>query len=239
MTDMDDTTVRRYGGSFFETFRMLMGKVEAGDTVRWDSKRFIETFRMLMSKGKAGDFFAYSDVGKMRTAEFANTVALINQGYYETESGKKITFPSDAPMQQGTVFYDREFHVDAPKRGKTVVEVVNEDCLLTATRLARQGHRAAVLNMANRWNPGGGVLRGASAQEETLFRRTNLFRSLYQFASYASFYGLPMSACQYPLDSNFGGIYTPDAVLFREGGDKTGMRSWTNPCDFRSSPWRQ
>jgi uncharacterized protein (TIGR02452 family) len=56
---------------------------------------------------------------------------------------------------------------------------------------------------------------GAGAQEENLFRRSNLFQSLYQFAPFAGEYGLRKSNYQYPLDRNFGGIYTPDAIVFR------------------------
>ena len=69
--------------------------------------------------------------------------------------------------------------------------------------------------MASRQNPGGGVQNGAGAQEENLFRRTNLFQSLYQFAPFASNFGLHKSKHQYPLDRNFGGIYTPHATVFR------------------------
>lgn len=75
--------------------------------------------------------------------------------------------------------------------------------------------------MASRRNPGGGVLGGAGAQEENLFRRTNLFQSMYQFADYANMYGLNARKEQYPLERNFGGIYTPDAIVFR-GEEKSG-----------------
>ena len=56
----------------------------------------------------------------------------------------------------------------------TIVEVQNIDCLYAGTQLKEQGYNPAVLNMASRRNPGGGVVTGAGAQEETLFRRTNL-----------------------------------------------------------------
>ena len=98
---------------------------------------------------------------------------------------------------------------------KTIVKIENIDCLLAAEKPLNDGYHPAVLNMASRQNPGGGVQTGAGAQEENLFRRTNLFQSLYQFTPYASNFGLYKSKYQYPLDRNFGGIYTPHAIVFR------------------------
>jgi len=121
-----------------------------------------------------------------------------------------------------TVFYEREIHMGdvAQCDEPSIVEVQNIDCLYAGVQLKEQGYNPAVLNMASRRNPGGGVATGAGAQEETLFRRTTLFRSLYQFAPYAEQYGIKCSHQQYPLDRNFGGIYTPDAIYFRESEKK-------------------
>ena len=60
----------------------------------------------------------------------------------------------------------------------TIVKVENVDCLVAAERLLKEGYHPAILNMASRQNPGGGVQTGAGAQEENLFRRSNLFQSL-------------------------------------------------------------
>lgn len=58
-------------------------------------------------------------------------------------------------------------------------------------------------------------MNGARAQEETIFRRTNLFRSLYQFMYFADSFNIQKNRRQYPMDRNFGGIYTPYATVFR------------------------
>ena len=190
-------------------------------TVSWNAETdFLSKYRALMEKVKAGDERAYQKVKELRSKEFKNTVEIVNQGCYITENGERYDFPSDATMILNTSFYAHEL---LPTSGiaagdvPTVVEVHNMDCLLAAMQLQEQGFHPAVLNMASRRNPGGGVTTGAGAQEETLFRRTNLFRSLYQFAPYAGLYGLEVHRFQYPLDPNFGGIYTPDAICFREG----------------------
>ena len=191
----------------------------SGHPVRtWDSETdFLEKYRSLMERVKKGDPDAYYKVKELRTKEFRNTVEIVNQRHYVTENGTEYVFPDDSEMMRKTVFYEQEIHLPYGKIGNdpTIVEVQNIDCLYAGVQLKKQGYNPAVLNMASRRNPGGGVATGAGAQEETLFRRTNLFRSLYQFASYSEQYGIKPSRYQYPLDRNFGGIYTPDAIYFR------------------------
>ncbi len=192
-------------------------------TITWDSEKdFLVDYRILMERVRHKDPDAYSLVKKLRVTEFRNTIDLVNQGHYTTESGKHVIFPSDKEMMRKTVFYEHEFHVDdAPQNSETtLVEIQNIDCLYAGVQLKEQGYNPAVLNMASRSNPGGGVTTGAGAQEETLFRRTNLFRSLYQFAPYARQYAIAPSRHQYPMDRNYGGVYTPDAVYFRENEQK-------------------
>ncbi len=180
----------------------------------WDSRQFLAECAALQQNG--GKYVDYDKMRTLRVNEYCNTIELVNRGCYVTESGTKVTFDDPSAMESGTAFYDREFTVDCPPVGHTPIEVVNEDCLVECVKLAEEGYNPAVLNMASRRNPGGGVTRGAGAQEETLFRRTNLFRSLYQFASYASQYGVTKQTPQYPLHPDFGGIYTPDVTIFRE-----------------------
>ncbi|KAM7196268.1 tigr02452 family [Naviculisporaceae sp. PSN 640] len=56
--------------------------------------------------------------------------------------------------------------------------------------------------MASPLRPGGGVLSGATSQEESLCRRTTLYPSLRD-----EFYRLP----------EVGGVYTPDVLVFNSG----------------------
>ena len=191
--------------------------------ITWNPETdFLVYYRQLMNSVKAGSQSAYYQVKELRTKEFRNTVDIVNQGRYTTETGKDFLFPSDEEMMRHTVFYEQEIHLPktAQRDEPTIVEVQNIDCLYAGAQLKEQGYNPAILNMASRRNPGGGVTTGAGAQEETLFRRTNLFRSLYQFAPYAALYGIRPSRHQYPLDRNFGGIYTPDALYFRESEQK-------------------
>ncbi len=197
----------------------------------WDpEKDFLSEYRTLLQAVKNGSSTAYVSIKELRVEEFQNTVNIVNQGCYETATGNRYVFPDDSAMMRNTVFYEKE--IVAPTipcvESGTVVEVQNTDCLYAALRLKGLGYNPAVLNMASRRNPGGGVASGAGAQEETLFRRTNLFRSLYQFAPFALQYGIAPSQKQYPLDRDFGGIYTPNAIYFRDSEEK-GFALLENP----------
>ncbi|MEO6303829.1 MAG: TIGR02452 family protein [Bacteroidia bacterium] len=82
----------------------------------------------------------------------------------------------------------------------TLVSVINKDCVEVANELSLSG-KTCMLNMANAVNRGGGVERGAMAQEEELCRRSNLW------------YGLRPS--YYPM-INDEFIYTKNVKFFRD-----------------------
>jgi uncharacterized protein (TIGR02452 family) len=90
-----------------------------------------------------------------------------------------------------------------------------------------------VLNMASAKNPGGGVHGGAGAQEEYLFRCSDYYRFLYQYASkFDSYtnYKIPRNPRHcYPL-GEFGGIYSHGVTIFRD--------TQANGYQLIDSPWR-
>lgn len=109
----------------------------------------------------------------------------------------------------------------------TKLSVVNNDCLVVGKQMQDEGLNPAVLNMASAYRPGGGVLNGARAQEECIFRRSNLFMSLYLFdrqmydmviePNMDGMYDLSFIKQGYPMDENFGGIYSDDVTVFKDG----------------------
>lgn len=92
--------------------------------------------------------------------------------------------------------------------------------LLAAYRYADNNIKTAVLNFANPLEPGGGVLRGASAQEEYLCRASNLYPCLKsnQASRYYEYHKKIHQTNQY--NSVFLGtdmlIYSPKITFFRE-----------------------
>jgi uncharacterized protein (TIGR02452 family) len=121
-------------------------------------------------------------------------------------------------MLKGTKFYSKGIklnHKELPTYDNCEVRVIDIDCLYEAEKLMHEGLRPAVLNMASFHTPGGGVERGSAAQEESIFRRTNIFRSLYQFHSIGENYKIQQLDERYPLEMNYGAIYTPNVMVFK------------------------
>lgn len=72
-----------------------------------------------------------------------------------------------------------------------------------ALQLQSPGSKVAVLNFASPKNPGGGFLKGASAQEENLCLRSTLFPAI----TIKKFHPMPVVSC----------LYTSDICVFRDG----------------------
>ena len=195
--------------------------MEVPPPCRWRADSWKQSFESTVSRAANEDI--RETLYKLRGSVFQNTLSIVRNGGYLSERGSDVRLPNPEAMMAGTCFYadEQPSCKEMPAKQHTEVEVLEEDCLLAANLLKKSGFNPAVLNMASRRNPGGGVLTGAGAQEENLFRRTNLCLSMYQFASYAEEYGLLKSENQYPLDPDFGGVYTPDACVFR-GLEKEG-----------------
>ena len=81
-----------------------------------------------------------------------------------------------------------------------------------------KGNRVAVLNFASAANPGGGVVKGAGAQEECLCRCSTLYFDLDVPEMWEGFYS-PHRAEGNPLH-NDDIIYTPDVIVFKSDTDK-------------------
>lgn len=79
--------------------------------------------------------------------------------------------------------------------GKVLVEPIDT---VSALQKYSQTGKTCVLNMASAKRPGGGVERGATAQEESLFRCSNLWDSISK-----DFYPLKTDECLYTNNAKF------------------------------------
>jgi uncharacterized protein (TIGR02452 family) len=186
-------------------------KSKSPDFVLWDDVQWQLYYRKAINNGD------YLLASLLRADVFQNTLMAIKKGIYKANNGNVVSLQLSNDIAHNTHFYNHEFSptVKYAQRYATQMTVVNGDCLEYACKVSKIEADVCVLNMASRRNPGGGVINGADAQEEYLFRCTDYYRSLYQYTSYAHEYGLNQSQYQYPLDVNFGGIFSPDVTVFR------------------------
>lgn len=96
-----------------------------------------------------------------------------------------------------------------------------------ANAYTRLGLRTAVLNFASASNPGGGVVNGSSAQEESLCRCSTLYFCLNTQELWDRFY-TPHRKERNPLH-NDDCIYTPGVTVFKSDTDEPKLlpeRAW-------------
>ena len=186
----------------------------------WDSKKWLKDFNRADTQfsNQIDLFSGYNTKKDLRRVVFESTLKITVDAEYHTE--KKVTLNKDNDFQnviKNSVFYDDTTSLITSTATKypTQFSVIDADCLEVANLLRKMGKKPVVLNMANAKTPGGGVLGGAGAQEENLFRRSNMHLSLYQYADFALKYDIPKnSSFQYPLSAS-GGIYSKGITVFR------------------------
>lgn len=106
---------------------------------------------------------------------------------YKTEESQKYVYTS--------------FYIFPLIYNHTSIEVTPEDTIVAGLRLKSKGMNPLLLNFANDIHPGGGVEHGCGAQEESLFRRTNLYNTL--------------KTTYYPIRANEA-VYSPNVTVFRD-----------------------
>lgn len=116
--------------------------------------------------------------------------------------------------QESTKYYAPDEYPErkAAEIRRTEVNVTAERTLAAAKRLSEKhsGKRIAVLNFASATNPGGGVTKGSSAQEEALCRCSTLYPCLKTNELYGQFYS--MHKALHDTRYTDACIYTPGIV---------------------------
>lgn len=143
-------------------------------------------------------------------------------------SGEKtdVNLGDREALLRGTKAYKEPFDVCSVQAqyGDTDTGCINADCIDVAYSLIQKGMNPAILNFADRLNPCGKYSAGSRAQEESLCRASTLSQSLYQFGSLRRAdvreAEVPVITGVYPMDTGFGGIYSPGVVFFRNGMDR-------------------
>lgn len=163
-----------------------------------------------------------------RKAVATQTMAIMEQGYYETagvrvEIGKRQEYSKAnslllTPSQAGALL--EGYEKDSACPGTAVSDAVQETTYAVCNcgtvdailELVSQGKQAAVLNFASAKNPGGGFLNGAMAQEESLAASGCLYETQIIHEDYYK----NNRACGTMMYTDHA-IYSPDVVFFRDG----------------------
>lgn len=187
-----------------------------------------ERMKTLMRSGRFGPRRACKEVYHDNAQLFRQW----REGTSDLDFGDYDRFLSD------TRLYTDEYSVADVGTTYAVTETgcINCDCVDVAQRLIAMGYDPAILNLASAKSPGGGYHEGFAAQEESLCHSSTLSVSLYQYGSprykHIRESGVPVKPVGYPLDINFGGVYTPNVTFFRGGKSQFfAMREQPFSCD--------
>ncbi len=113
-----------------------------------------------------------------------------------------------------TVFYPADDYPELPEpKGEGKVSVTKSKTFQAAMEQNRRhpGQRIAVLNFASPTNPGGGVKRGSSAQEESLCRCSTLYPTIDRHWLWDKYY-TPNRNAHDPVGTD-ACIYSPGVVI--------------------------
>ena len=189
---------------------------------------FAERMQVMMKTGRFGENNARKEV-------YNENLKLFHKWQ---EGSSDIDFGEYQAFLDGDKLYKAVY--DVTGMGETYPETqtgcINMDCVDVAERLIAQGYHCAILNLASAKRSSGGYREGMGAQEESLCRSSNLSLSLYQYTDHkyvnARESGVPQKEIGYPLNLNYGGIYTQNATFFRNNRDKFyTLRDTTIKCD--------
>lgn len=155
---------------------------------------------------------------RMNKRERLASIFQDTQQFYSTES---MLVASVESSRKNTVLFDEgkapAFPSVAARAGE--VTVTRSRSYEAAVRLTRQypGKRIVVLNFASATNPGGGVVHGSSAQEESLCRCSTLYPTLDQGFLWKEYYNVNRASAN--VLHTDACIYSPDIVICKTDDD--------------------
>jgi uncharacterized protein (TIGR02452 family) len=153
-----------------------------------------------------------------------SAVEAARMGHYQTRDGQRIDWKQQVEAARAAKLSIRP-NDELPRHASTAhavtrVQVANETTLGAARRLVDSGHRPLALNFANGGEPGGGFLRGALAQEETLCRSSALYLTLEGDPMYDAHGKRPKP------DATDWAIYSPRVPVFRTDAGEELAHPW-------------
>jgi uncharacterized protein (TIGR02452 family) len=146
-----------------------------------------------------------------------NAVIFKDTEYMYRTNNELMTAVEQSKYKQKLILEDDiiDLVVEKSKLGKVMVS--GKRTLEASELYAKQGKKVCVLNFASATNPGGGVVYGSSAQEESICRCSTLYPCLDSKNMWEQFY-VPHRRAENPLYNN-DCIYTPEVKVFKKDTD--------------------
>jgi uncharacterized protein (TIGR02452 family) len=177
----------------------------------WDESSWIQEFNAI--KALSDKTERKIGLRRLRSIVYKSTIDIVNNGYYTISNGVMVELPK---ISNYAYLYNGDARITSNLPSyNTQYGIVSLDSVDAGNQLIALGYNPAVLNMACEDGPGGGVIGGCYGQEESLFRRTDLFKHMYPFSNHAEEYGLKREERQYPLKGSNCGVYVHNAIVFR------------------------
>lgn len=153
---------------------------------------------------------------------FTETMNIVKSGSYVIEGDAKLLELSMEEMSGAEVFTEERVHeicdnLSVREFYDGIVHVDNMDSFEAARQLDKEGSaddKVLVLNFANPVRPGGGVRRGAKAQEEDLCRKSSLLLSLESKDAYPYYQQHRARKSDFATDAM---ILSPNVEIIRDG----------------------
>lgn len=158
------------------------------------TQAFFKEWRIIM--GREENVLIFQD-----TERLSKTNGKLNTDLKASASGQKLILETDALEKTNLNIYDEPAKV-----------IVSKKRTFEAAKAYRD-NKVAVHNFASASNPGGGVVRGSTAQEECLCRCSYLYLCLNSPDMWDGFY-TPHKQARNPLH-NDDIIYTPEVTVFK------------------------
>ncbi|WP_414756446.1 TIGR02452 family protein [Anabaena sp. CCY 9910] len=175
-----------------------------------------------------------------RIAIAENTLNILNMGNYLCADGNQVDISHELEQclyltkcysPENLAKIETKVLNSLPRFSATEFLVRNETTLMGAERIVKSEkfQQVGVLNFASAKNPGGGFIRGAQAQEESLARSSALYKSLLKCPEYYNFHRHERSL----LYSDWM-IYSPICPVFKN--DDGELLAQPYIVDFITSP---
>jgi uncharacterized protein (TIGR02452 family) len=168
---------------------------------------------------------------RARIAE--DTLNKLKAGWYDPHEGPRISLEDDVTFcKDNSVLYTEDDLQNTKKLISTINETGSTSSTTSTTSyatievrhcttlqaaqslVAEMGEdRVGVLNFASAKNPGGGFLRGAQAQEESIARSSSLYLALTQALFFNGYYGYNRRGKKGIYSHRM--IYSPRVTIFK------------------------